>query len=199
MAGLASLSDFARDFGGLRQSHAAHKTAIAKLGAERIDYAGASAIIKEEPSGQIGQLRDDFTRQTDRKFADSKLRHYSAVSALIARVSALEDWSQRLDSRILSYFTAIFEAFRSKRFRLLWRGSRDGFTPYDFHSKCDGHASTITVIEDTTGAVFGGFTPVAPESSGQWNGKSNGRDNCLKGDPSGMNFLKFINSRRTSA
>ena len=41
--------------------------------------------------------------------------------------------------------------------RLLYRGSRDGFTAATFHSKCDGKSNTVCVIEDSDGNVFGGF------------------------------------------
>jgi hypothetical protein len=50
---------------------------------------------------------------------------------------------------------------------LLWRGSRDGFEAKEFHGRCDGHANTLTVILDTKGNIFGGFTPVKSES-GDW-------------------------------
>jgi hypothetical protein len=49
---------------------------------------------------------------------------------------------------------------KTKQFTLLWRGSRDGFRCLDFHSRCDGHPNTLTVILDTNGNIFGGFTPV---------------------------------------
>jgi hypothetical protein len=29
-----------------------------------------------------------------------------------------------------------------------------------FHGRCDGHAPTLTLIQDTEGNIFGGFTPV---------------------------------------
>jgi hypothetical protein len=61
---------------------------------------------------------------------------------------------------------ALFAEFRGKRFTLLWRGSRDGFLAQNFHDRCDGHANTLTFIEDTEGNIFGGFTPVEWESSG---------------------------------
>jgi hypothetical protein len=32
-----------------------------------------------------------------------------------------------------------------------------------FHDRCDGHANTVTVIEDTRGNIFGRFTPPASE------------------------------------
>jgi hypothetical protein len=81
-------------------------------------------------------------------------------------VGILKDWVGPWDSVIISDFPAIFADFREKRFSLLWRGSRDGFGVGDFHSRCDGHANTLTVILDTNGNIFGGFTPVEWASCG---------------------------------
>jgi hypothetical protein len=69
-----------------------------------------------------------------------------------------------LNSFIISDFPKIFAQFRRRRFLLLWRGSRDGFGASEFHRRCDGHANTLTLILDTKGNVFGGFTPVEWES-----------------------------------
>jgi hypothetical protein len=69
-----------------------------------------------------------------------------------------------LDSLIVSSFPPLFDEFRGKRFVLLWRGSRDRFGGRKFHKRCDGHANTLTLILDTGGNVFGGFTPVQWES-----------------------------------
>jgi hypothetical protein len=38
----------------------------------------------------------------------------------------------------------MFEEFRAKRFNLLWRGGRDGFTAQEVHLRCDGRANTLT-------------------------------------------------------
>jgi hypothetical protein len=64
------------------------------------------------------------------------------------------------DSRIISDFPEIFAEFRGKQFSLLWRGRRDGFKAKDFQRRCDGHSNTLTVILDTKGNIFGGFTPL---------------------------------------
>jgi hypothetical protein len=66
----------------------------------------------------------------------------------------------KLDSLIISDFPEIFAEFRGKHFGILWRGSRDGFAANQFHRRCDGHANALTVILDTKGNIFGGFTPV---------------------------------------
>jgi hypothetical protein len=81
----------------------------------------------------------------------------------------------RLESLIVSEFPEIFAEFQGQRFSLLWRGSRDGFGAGDFHSRCDGHANTLTVILDTKGNVFGGFTRPEWDSSGRRK-----TDDCLR-------------------
>jgi hypothetical protein len=82
-------------------------------------------------------------------------------------------------SLIVADFPALFAEFTGKGFTLLWRGSRDGFGAGDFHGRCDGHANTLTLIEDTAGNIFGGFTPVEWESG----------DFHCKADPSLKSFL----------
>jgi hypothetical protein len=99
----------------------------------------------------------------------------SGLAALVEHLGSLVEWAWGgiadrlpalvvpapvLDSVIISDFPDIFAEFRVKRFSLLWRSGRDGFGADDFHSRCDGHANTLTVILDTTGNIFGGFTPV---------------------------------------
>jgi hypothetical protein len=94
-------------------------------------------------------------------------------------------------SLIVSEFPALFAEFRGKRFTLLWRGSRDVFRARDFHGRCDGHANTLTLIEDRAGNIFGGFTPVEWESR-EYNTEAStalGRSNCFKADPSLTSFL----------
>jgi hypothetical protein len=81
-------------------------------------------------------------------------------------------------SLIVADFPALFAEFHGKRSTLLWRGSRHGFDAGDFHGRCDGHANTLTLIEDTAGNIFGGFTPVEWESG--WKRKA---------DPSVKSFL----------
>jgi len=42
---------------------------------------------------------------------------------------------------------------------LLYRGSRDGFEPSNFHAKCDGKTPTLTIFKaQESSYIFGGFT-----------------------------------------
>jgi hypothetical protein len=67
-------------------------------------------------------------------------------------------------SVIVADLAAFAAPWGGKVFKLLWRGSRDGFKAWDFHARCDRTPNTLTIIKDKGGNVFGGFTPVPWES-----------------------------------
>jgi hypothetical protein len=83
---------------------------------------------------------------------------------LQSEVSTVRVWAGVLDSLIITSLPTIFVDFGCKSAVLLWRGSRDGFRPKDFHDRCNGHTSTLTVIDDSNGNIFDGFTGVGWES-----------------------------------
>ena len=58
---------------------------------------------------------------------------------------------------------------RNFKTELLFRKSRDGSSPYDFHNKCDNKGITIVFIETTKGYKFGGYTEL------QWDKSKNGK------------------------
>ena len=45
-----------------------------------------------------------------------------------------------------------------KKFTLLFRASRDGYSSSNFHSKCDGKVNTLILVETTNRRRFGGYT-----------------------------------------
>ena len=61
-----------------------------------------------------------------------------------------------------------------KKFRLLFRASRDGFQASNFHSKCDDNSNTLTLVETTEGKRFGGFTDAKWDQSNSYKTGSNG-------------------------
>lgn len=84
------------------------------------------------------------------------------------------------ESVILPTFPDVLGDLRLRRWTLLWRGSRDGFTARDFHGRCDGHPNTVTFILDKRGNIFGGYTPIAWESRTQ---------DVYKADPDRRSFI----------
>ena len=47
---------------------------------------------------------------------------------------------------------------KSCKLNLIYRGSRDGFTEKEFHSKCDKVSPTISFIKSDKNKIFGGYT-----------------------------------------
>jgi hypothetical protein len=84
----------------------------------------------------------------------------------------------RIDSAIISLIPSIFSVLQFKSFRLLYRGTRDGFTPTGIHGKIDGHSNTVALAETTKGFIYGGYTPLKWDSSGEY-----------KRDDSGKSFI----------
>ena len=58
--------------------------------------------------------------------------------------------------------------FDSKdKFKLLYRGTKDGFGSDQFHSKCDNTVNTLTILK-ANGFIFGGFTTEKWDNSRQY-------------------------------
>jgi hypothetical protein len=93
-----------------------------------------------------------------------------------------------INSRIISSFPDILSEFCGKKFQLLWGGSHDGFGSVVFHNRCDGHANSLTLIQDGKKNIFGGFTPIAWESK-KWTGRFADEDNRFKSDANLESFL----------
>jgi len=81
-------------------------------------------------------------------------------------------WLNSLGSKIIkgeqecSEFIKLCEFSSNDKWSLLYRATRDGFGSKDFHSRCDGHANTLTILKAKGSEfIFGGFTTVEWESS----------------------------------
>ena len=72
----------------------------------------------------------------------------------------IESENNRFDSTIEFDQALVRSWLNNKNFssKLLFRKSRDGSTPKDFHDKCNNKGITIIFIETTKGYKFGGYT-----------------------------------------
>jgi hypothetical protein len=52
--------------------------------------------------------------------------------------------------------------------KLIFKASRDGFRPSDFHRLCNGIPNTLNILESEHGKIFGGFTSLVWANSGGW-------------------------------
>jgi hypothetical protein len=141
-------------------------------------------MFKNAPAYRLGRLEECFARlEADVRslqtlHSDVRQLQSASLDQVQSDVQMLKERARPLPSLIVSDFLLVFAEFRRKLFSLLWRGSRDGFHARDFHKRCDGHANTLTMIMDTKGNIFGGFTPVPWDSKGGY-----------RADPSLKSFL----------
>jgi hypothetical protein len=90
-------------------------------------------------------------------FGSLSLNGYSKINSFGSEI--LTDLEQCLDLIDLCEFSP------NDKWSLLYRGTRDGFGASDFHSKCDGHSNTLTLLKAKESSyIFGGYTTVNWES-----------------------------------
>lgn len=66
--------------------------------------------------------------------------------------------SEILNSDQVTKLLTLCEFKTNQKFHLLYRGSKDGYSSDQFHSKCDNHSPTLTIIQSTDGYIFGGYS-----------------------------------------
>eukprot|EP01083_Nonionella_stella_P220121 787880_1 len=57
---------------------------------------------------------------------------------------------------------------KKRKWKLIFRASKHGFTAYNFHQKCDGKGPTIVIAHSTVGNIFGGYTEIEWSSNGNY-------------------------------
>jgi hypothetical protein len=104
------------------------------------------------------------------------------------------------ESLIIHNCPNILRDFEKNTWKLLYRGSRDGFGASNFHAKCDNQPNTLTLIETTKGFIFGGFTPIPWDSSSGYK-SDNSRKSflCTLKNPSNISPRKFELSNASNA
>jgi hypothetical protein len=82
-------------------------------------------------------------------------------------IPLISKWIDKVE--IESRFACRKELYFPYRFKLLLRGSRDGFTPDKFHSLCDNIPKTVTFIKvKGTDEILGGYNPIIWKANGSW-------------------------------
>ena len=71
-------------------------------------------------------------------------------------------------NRKKEFLEKIYEWVGNKKMELLYRGTRDGMTSKDFHTKCDSKGETISIIKSDKGYIFGGFASISWGNKGRW-------------------------------
>ena len=90
----------------------------------------------------------------------------------ISNIGEIEDIDNKIlfDSKIEFEQNLIKNWLDNKNFKaeLLFRKTRDGSNPKDFHDRCDNKGITITFIETKKGYKFGGYTELQWEQNNKF-------------------------------
>jgi hypothetical protein len=119
---------------------------------------------------------------------------------------AQEIRSKSIDSRIITYqhteliskwidrFEITEETKNLYEFKLILRGSRDGFSPSKFHEIYDNQSHTVTVFKvKESNEILGGYNPIAWNSSGSKYGTT--KDSFIFSFKNKENMQNYILSR----
>ena len=111
----------------------------------------------------FNQVFENFLIELDKKFANSpkstKSRKKSSnktdfdIDGLNKSLILYNKEEEILISNMISN-----DNNKTKKYRLLFRASRDGDSAKAFHNKCDAYNNLIILVETTQGIRFGGFT-----------------------------------------
>jgi hypothetical protein len=107
-----------------------------------------------------------FNQNETSLFGSIRLNQYSIRNPLKSQI--LKGEQQYLE------LINLCEFLPNDKWSLLYRATRDGFGSRSFHSKCDGHSNTLTILKAKESQfIFGGFTAVQWDSSSVWKSDPN--------------------------
>jgi len=133
---------------------------------------------------EINQIKDDLKKMN--RFQPNLSSLNEEESSLFGLIKLDGLWlnmnfrSQSLELQQPLELIKLCEFPPNVKWSLLYRGTRDGFGAKDFHSKCDGHSNTLTILKvKQSPFVFGGFTAVEWDSSSEYKTDQNAFVFCL--------------------
>jgi hypothetical protein len=100
-----------------------------------------------------------FTKEEDTSlFGSIRLGQYTNVDLFNSQILNGE--------RQITDLIKLCEFSPNDKWTVLYRGTRDGFGSKDFHSKCDGHSNTLTIVKAKGSEfIFGGYMMVSWDCS----------------------------------
>ena len=128
--------------------------------------ASANPAVADDEGDEVAALL------LDRRLMKTKGRHLTSffggsVLAFLSNTSLFPDSTvlAAVPLDTLDAFTTLLHHALgyARRFKLLFRSSRDGASAASFHSHCDRKGLTLTLIRDVDNNVFGGYAGVSVE------------------------------------
>ena len=165
---VAKLCDKVKEIDSLNKIVVDQKIIIEKQQQEFNDYKNYSEkkfkeledlIIKESENLKfnIEYYNDVYLNSDEIKAEEAKFKENVGTNIMkFKELSLIETGIKNLQNKNI------------KKFKLLFRASRDGYAAQNFHDKCNGKGNTLTLVKTTTGKRFGGFTDAQWNQSGSY-------------------------------
>jgi hypothetical protein len=141
----------------------------------QLDTTTISNVQSDEEIEVIKARLKEFDEMRNPFFATNSFQPNSTFAKDSFGCLNLIDYYSLNESKILStkqeYLVDLIRlcefSLEDSKWSLLYRGSRDGFGAKDFHTKCDGKSSTLTIIKAiSSDFIFGGYTEAKWQSLG---------------------------------
>jgi hypothetical protein len=134
---------------------------------------------------KLSQVKQDISR-VQQTFQDQSKEHLqfhsTQLETIQSNIQIARDWTERNSPFPLSNLITLYHSeYLMKwydgpitKWKIIYRGTNDGFKAKDFHDRCDGVGDTMTFIKTTNGSLFGGYTPIPWTSGGgaKWDPKT---------------------------
>jgi hypothetical protein len=109
----------------------------------------------------------DFESEPSNNFLPPRNGKLDSKIVSLDIISLISKWIDKIDAS--GNFAYRRELYLPYEFKLLLRGSQDGFTPNKFHSLCDNIPKTVTFIKvKGTDEILGGYNPMIWETNIGW-------------------------------
>ena len=123
----------------------------------------------EENINEINKIKDNIKKTNSINNDLQLLLKEEEINPILEKIKNIDFNNKIFDDSTIEFDEELIKSWlNNKKFKaeLLFRKTRDGSTPNDFHNKCDNKGITITFIETTKGYVFGGYTELQWDKSG---------------------------------
>jgi hypothetical protein len=112
-------------------------------------------------------IKEFLGNDDDKKSGKSKPRLKNVISLITIDSKIITHQQAELILKWINRLKVEDKLTSPCKFKLLFRGSRDGLTRGKFHQFCDGHSRTITIVKvNDNNEILGGYNPVEWRSYG---------------------------------
>ena len=126
---------------------------------------------------ELREFKDNIIRKEEEKRREKEKKEEEEKRKEKERIKEEEKILKNLDTKIITKREEVGLLINRLKqdknynnskidFKLLYRGTVDGKSAYDFHRKCDGIKKTISIIKTDNGAIFGGYAEYAWSKNG---------------------------------